>query len=189
MIFVAYLSALCRNPLHTATQYALLTALAAFGRTYLSSGAGYRRGGDRLGLVLRDLRAGRGAGPGAARVAAAARTFRELRGHTQRQGKRMAISPSKRCSADRRSQRTSQLFQQSERRALPDRRRQRALVEIVELAADRHAMREPRHLHIGVGKQVGDVMRGGLAIDRGVEREDDLRHRRHHARARPARRS
>jgi PAT family beta-lactamase induction signal transducer AmpG len=41
VIFVAYLSALCLNPLHTATQYALLTALAAVGRTYLSSGAGY----------------------------------------------------------------------------------------------------------------------------------------------------
>jgi MFS transporter, PAT family, beta-lactamase induction signal transducer AmpG len=41
VIFVAYLSALCRNPLHTATQYALLTALAAFGRTYLSAGAGF----------------------------------------------------------------------------------------------------------------------------------------------------
>jgi MFS transporter, PAT family, beta-lactamase induction signal transducer AmpG len=41
VIFVAYLSALCRNPLHTATQYALLTALAAVGRTYLASGAGY----------------------------------------------------------------------------------------------------------------------------------------------------
>ena len=27
--------------MHTATQYALLTALAAVGRTYLSSGAGY----------------------------------------------------------------------------------------------------------------------------------------------------
>src|SRR6478609_73887 len=38
VIFVAYLSALCQNPLHTATQYALLTALAAVGRTYLSSG-------------------------------------------------------------------------------------------------------------------------------------------------------
>ena len=34
VMFVAYLSALCRNPLHTATQYALLTALAAVGRTY-----------------------------------------------------------------------------------------------------------------------------------------------------------
>jgi MFS transporter, PAT family, beta-lactamase induction signal transducer AmpG len=41
VIFVAYLSALCRNPLHTATQYALLTALSAIGRTYLSAGAGY----------------------------------------------------------------------------------------------------------------------------------------------------
>jgi len=40
-MFVAYLSALCQNPLHTATQYALLTALAAVGRTYLSSGAGF----------------------------------------------------------------------------------------------------------------------------------------------------
>ena len=41
VMFVAYLSALCQNPMHTATQYALLTALAAVGRTYLSSGAGF----------------------------------------------------------------------------------------------------------------------------------------------------
>jgi MFS transporter, PAT family, beta-lactamase induction signal transducer AmpG len=41
VIFVAYLSALCNNPLHTATQYALLTALAAVGRTYLAASAGY----------------------------------------------------------------------------------------------------------------------------------------------------
>jgi PAT family beta-lactamase induction signal transducer AmpG len=41
VIFVGYLSALCRNPLHTATQFALLTALAAVGRTYLSAGAGF----------------------------------------------------------------------------------------------------------------------------------------------------
>ena len=41
VIYVAYLSSLCRNPLHTATQYAMLTALSAFGRTYLSAGAGY----------------------------------------------------------------------------------------------------------------------------------------------------
>src|ERR1700723_1328225 len=41
VIFVAYLAALGRNPRHTATQYALLTALAAVGRTYLSSGAGF----------------------------------------------------------------------------------------------------------------------------------------------------
>jgi PAT family beta-lactamase induction signal transducer AmpG len=41
VIFVAYLSALCQSPLHTATQYALLTALSAIGRTYLSAGAGF----------------------------------------------------------------------------------------------------------------------------------------------------
>lgn len=40
VIFVAYLSALCQSPLHTATQFALLTALAAVGRTYLSAVAG-----------------------------------------------------------------------------------------------------------------------------------------------------
>ena len=57
MIFVAYLSALCQNPLHTATQYALLTALAAVGRTYLSPGAGYIAG-DRVAVFFVDLRAG-----------------------------------------------------------------------------------------------------------------------------------
>jgi PAT family beta-lactamase induction signal transducer AmpG len=41
VIFVAYLSALCKSPLHTATQFALLTAMSAVGRTYLSSSAGY----------------------------------------------------------------------------------------------------------------------------------------------------
>jgi PAT family beta-lactamase induction signal transducer AmpG len=41
VIFVAYLSALCKNPAYTATQFALLTALSAIGRTDLSAGAGY----------------------------------------------------------------------------------------------------------------------------------------------------
>jgi MFS transporter, PAT family, beta-lactamase induction signal transducer AmpG len=41
VIFVAYLSALCANPLHTATQYALLTALTALGRTVFSLGSGF----------------------------------------------------------------------------------------------------------------------------------------------------
>lgn len=41
VIFVAYLSALCRNPLHTATQYALLTAVASTGRTLFASGTGF----------------------------------------------------------------------------------------------------------------------------------------------------
>jgi MFS transporter, PAT family, beta-lactamase induction signal transducer AmpG len=40
VFFVAYLSALCRNPLHTATQYALLTALASTARTLLAAGTG-----------------------------------------------------------------------------------------------------------------------------------------------------
>jgi PAT family beta-lactamase induction signal transducer AmpG len=39
--FMAYLSALCGNPLHTATQYALLTALMALGRTVFAAGSGY----------------------------------------------------------------------------------------------------------------------------------------------------
>ena len=41
VIFVAYLSALCRDRVHTATQFALLTALAAVGRTTLASGGGF----------------------------------------------------------------------------------------------------------------------------------------------------
>ena len=52
VIFVAYISALCRNPLHTATQYALLTALASTGRTLLSSGTGFVVAGHRLAAVL-----------------------------------------------------------------------------------------------------------------------------------------
>ena len=56
VIFVAYLSALCRNPLHTATQYALLTALAAVGRTYLSAAAGYIADACGLADLLCDLR-------------------------------------------------------------------------------------------------------------------------------------
>ena len=41
VIFVAYLSALCQERMHTATQFALLTALAAVGRTTLASGGGF----------------------------------------------------------------------------------------------------------------------------------------------------
>ncbi|GAB4069615.1 MFS transporter [Ancylobacter sonchi] len=41
VIFVAYISALCGARAHTATQYALLTALAAVGRTFLAAGAGF----------------------------------------------------------------------------------------------------------------------------------------------------
>ena len=76
MIFVAYLSALCRNPLHTATQYALLTALAAVGRTYLSSGAGFVAEATGWLLFFVICVAGRGAEPDPAGLAAAARTLR-----------------------------------------------------------------------------------------------------------------
>jgi PAT family beta-lactamase induction signal transducer AmpG len=41
VIFVAYLSGLCRNRAYTATQYALLSALAAVGRTVLASSGGW----------------------------------------------------------------------------------------------------------------------------------------------------
>jgi PAT family beta-lactamase induction signal transducer AmpG len=41
VIFVAYLSALCHERAHTATQFALLTALAAVGRTTLASVGGF----------------------------------------------------------------------------------------------------------------------------------------------------
>jgi PAT family beta-lactamase induction signal transducer AmpG len=40
VIFVAYLSALCNRPGHTATQYALLTALASVGRTMIGATSG-----------------------------------------------------------------------------------------------------------------------------------------------------
>ena len=77
VIFVAYLSALCQNPLHTATQYALLTALAAVGPHLFVLGRWLCGKGDRLAAVLRDLRRGRGAEPDPAGVAAAARAFFE----------------------------------------------------------------------------------------------------------------
>ena len=76
VIFVAYLSALCRNPLHTATQYALLTALAAVGRTYLSSGAGYVAKAAGWPMFFVDLHAGRNPEPDPARLAASPRAFR-----------------------------------------------------------------------------------------------------------------
>jgi len=41
VMFIAYLSALCTSPAYTATQFALLTALASVGRTMLAAPAGY----------------------------------------------------------------------------------------------------------------------------------------------------
>ena len=154
VIFVAYLSALCQNPLHTATQYALLTALAAVGRTYLSAGAGFvaERTGWPMFFVISAL---------TALPSLALLVWLQRRGHFPGLGKPTRIDAGR-----------------LERRPLPDRRRERALVEIIELAADRHAVRQPRHLHVGVVQQVGDVVRRGLPVDGGVERQDHLRHRR-----------
>jgi len=59
VIFIAYLSALCQSPLHTATQFALLTALSAVGRTYLSAGSGFvaKETGWALFFVISSLTA------------------------------------------------------------------------------------------------------------------------------------
>ena len=62
----------------------------------------------------------------------------------------------------------------SQRAARHQRRADGAVVEIVELAADRHALGERGHRHAERGELVGDVMRRGLAVDRGVERQDHL---------------
>ena len=75
VIFVAYLSALCQNPMHTATQYALLTALAAVGEPICRQGRVCGEG-NRMAAVLCCLCRGRPARPARARMAAAARTFR-----------------------------------------------------------------------------------------------------------------
>ena len=75
VIFVAYLSALCGNRAHTATQYALLTALAAVGRTTSGVGRRLHRRIFRLGDVLRHHRAVGNPEPDPAVVAADARAL------------------------------------------------------------------------------------------------------------------
>ena len=49
-IIVSYLSRLCVNPLYTATQYALLSSVAALGRTTLSTASGWTV--DQYGWVV-----------------------------------------------------------------------------------------------------------------------------------------
>src|SRR5262249_16620250 len=51
---------------------------------------------------------------------------------------------------------------------------QSAVVEVVELAADRHTLSEPRDLDPVAGDALGDVVRGGWALDCGIERQDKL---------------
>ena len=79
VIFVAYLSALCGNRAHTATQYALLTALAAVGRTTLASGGGFIA--EDWGWVMFFVITALSAIPTlrAAVVAATARAFQAIR--------------------------------------------------------------------------------------------------------------
>ena len=60
------------------------------------------------------------------------------------------------------------------RRAGADRGCEGALVEVIEFAADRHPVGKPRHRDTSIAEQIGDVVRGGLAVDRGVEGEDEL---------------
>src|SRR3546814_14635072 len=62
----------------------------------------------------------------------------------------------------------------SDRRACPQRSRQRPLVEIVEFASDRHAMRQPGDLHLKPGYPFGYIVRCGLPSDRCVDGDDDL---------------
>ena len=78
VVFVAYLSALCRDRAHTATQYALLTALAAVGAHHACFRRRLYRRIFRLGDFLRDHRRVRDPELAAAVVAAGARTFRNL---------------------------------------------------------------------------------------------------------------
>ena len=59
-------------------------------------------------------------------------------------------------------------------RPAAQRRRQRAFVEIIQFAADRHAVGEAGAFDAEMGKKVGDVMRRRLAVDRGVDGEDHL---------------
>ena len=54
----------------------------------------------------------------------------------------------------------------------------RAVVEIVQLATHRDAVGEAGDRHVAVGQAVRHDMGGGLAIDGGVQRQDDLAYRR-----------
>lgn len=46
-----------------------------------------------------------------------------------------------------------------------------AVVEVIELSADGHALREGRQPHLAF-EQIGDVMGGGLPVNSGIERQD-----------------
>ncbi len=52
--------------------------------------------------------------------------------------------------------------------------RERAAVDEFEFAAERHAMRETRRAHARPARDLGEQMRGRLAFDGGVRRDDQL---------------
>src|SRR5690606_28831682 len=89
---------------------------------------------------------------------------------------RIASASALRCEGTKRFMATSLPPLTSKRRARFQRRGDGALVEIVELAADRHAVRQPRDARAEAGKLVGDVMRRRLALDGRVDGEDHLLH-------------
>src|SRR5215471_3755618 len=51
---------------------------------------------------------------------------------------------------------------------------QGAVIEVIELAADWNALGEPRHLDPAASDAICEVVRGGLALDCRIQREDQL---------------
>src|ERR1044072_2882851 len=60
--------------------------------------------------------------------------------------------------------------------ALQQRLRDGARVDVLELAAERHAARDAAHFHAARAQHLGDVMSGGLALVGEVGGEDHLAH-------------
>jgi hypothetical protein len=56
----------------------------------------------------------------------------------------------------------------------PERLRQRPFVQIIELAADRQAVRQCRDPHWQARQPVGDIMRSRLTLQRGIHGEDNF---------------
>src|SRR6185295_8177887 len=64
----------------------------------------------------------------------------------------------------------------SDRMAAGERVRQRAAVDVLELAADRHAVRDAARLDLARRGALTEEMRRGLTLDRRIGGEDDLAH-------------